>query len=589
MDSIVIGGSESGHRNIISGNLRYGVQLNRRTAIIENNWIGVNANGEALGNVGGIFLYLRSENMRLINNVISGNIQNGVYLQGLNSFVTDNLIGWDPTGELPVPNGASSVRTELNFYPSTIEGNYIYPNLAFSNTAMNIVNNTLGYTKSGKIVKLKGAAISGLGRVIKDNSIAGFEVGIAVNVENTLVEGNFICACAEAGIQVTASDATLRSNRVGISRQGDACGGSSTGILVRGDDAAVGSLDVDSGNTVAHNSIGISVEKPNVIMLANSVYANLKNYASLNGPPSSPAIMFDDVSTARISGGVRLEKAEAHVELYLYYHNRSQAAVCTDFEDASHDQVDFRRYLGRVRVATSESLPTTVPFELQGMDMADGNTVVGFVQHESSGYISRQSCMSLCIAEEEYEESPPTSSSDRLCQFPSQCSVNEFETSPPTSTSDRKCQAHTECVGIQEELVAPTATSDRVCDAKTRCSPDQYETVAPTISTDRECAQLTICPPGTYESAPPLANRDRQCEPLQCPTAVAISSDLDFDLTCPQGTNYSLLCDISCPNGMTLVYSEPFVCQHDSETDTDKWVGSLPICFGESPLHACIH
>jgi hypothetical protein len=107
--------------------------------------------------------------------------------------------------------------------------------------------------------------------------------------------------------------------------------------------------------------------------------------------------------------------------------------------------------------------------------------------------------ISVCQSEQ-YEQAPPTPTSNRVCLYFTECVPEEFELVLPTRTTDRVCATPTSCeAGVNFELIAPTTTSDRVCVAVRSCGSDQYETVPSTPTTDRVCALLSTCGPNQFQ------------------------------------------------------------------------------------------
>lgn len=117
----IIGGNTAASRNIISGNLQAGIVLNgigTRNNIIKGNYIGTNINGtDYLSNHTGIILKAQS-NYNIVGgltaaerNLISGNIEIGVYIESSDSNIfVGNYIGPDITGAGIFTNGDSVVQ-----------------------------------------------------------------------------------------------------------------------------------------------------------------------------------------------------------------------------------------------------------------------------------------------------------------------------------------------------------------------------------------------------------------------------------------------------------------------------------------------
>ncbi|MBN3032581.1 MAG: right-handed parallel beta-helix repeat-containing protein, partial [Candidatus Saganbacteria bacterium] len=112
-----IGSSESGKRNVISGNSSFGIRLGYRSEV-KGNYIGTDASGlAAIGNTqGGI--YAASSRIMIggsltgEGNVISGNGSYGIYFLGVTntgSTVEGNYIGTTATGEGALGNGGVGI------------------------------------------------------------------------------------------------------------------------------------------------------------------------------------------------------------------------------------------------------------------------------------------------------------------------------------------------------------------------------------------------------------------------------------------------------------------------------------------------
>lgn len=132
----IVGGTTAGARNVISGNLHYGVTLvNSGTSgnLVEGNYIGTNPAGTAaLGNqTGGVYLYSGSSHNTVggtsakARNVISGNGGGGVGLDNTGTtgnVIEGNFIGTNAAGTGPLGNTGNGVAIYLGALANTIGG-----------------------------------------------------------------------------------------------------------------------------------------------------------------------------------------------------------------------------------------------------------------------------------------------------------------------------------------------------------------------------------------------------------------------------------------------------------------------------------
>jgi len=229
----LIGGTEDGSGNLLSGNGIYGIRIHglSDSNTIQGNYIGVNIIGdEALGNgdhgiqiesdytlVGGT-----STNAR---NVISGNSLYGISLIGANgTFIRANYIGTDVSGTSAVANGSDGISIVSGSDGNTIGGT--------SESARNIIS---GNSEGGIYLANSGS-------------------------DNNIVQGNFI----------------------GVNSSGDPLGNGWQGILIASGAAAnlVGGSELGAGNVVAYNGsagydgIEISSSSSGNSVSGNAIYSN---------------------------------------------------------------------------------------------------------------------------------------------------------------------------------------------------------------------------------------------------------------------------------------------------------------------------
>ncbi len=111
----IIGGADPNSKNLISGNELYGVYLEgegTKKNLIIGNYIGTNASGTSALSNGNVGLYLEEgvrENIiggkeSGMQNLISGNVAEGIRIKGPRNTILGNLIGTDITGKNPIGN-----------------------------------------------------------------------------------------------------------------------------------------------------------------------------------------------------------------------------------------------------------------------------------------------------------------------------------------------------------------------------------------------------------------------------------------------------------------------------------------------------
>jgi hypothetical protein len=278
----VIGGTNSGARNIVSGNMQYGIFIsdsNVSGVTIQGNFIGTDfsgsnsvPNGNAITNsyAGvGIFFGANGNIIGGVNaaarNIISGNTNAGIYLAGpgvTNNLVEGNYIGLDVSGTIALASQQNGVLLYGQASGNTIGGavagarNVISGNQQYGiyisdpGTGNNsVLGNYIGTDSTGtKAIGNGGFGIgiwssaggnfvggpgAGAGNVISANS--GFSYGLAVGGANgNVIQGNFV------GIDFSGKNA-LANGFAGV-----AIWGGSVGNLVGG--ATAGARNVISGN-----------------------------------------------------------------------------------------------------------------------------------------------------------------------------------------------------------------------------------------------------------------------------------------------------------------------------------------------------
>jgi hypothetical protein len=243
-----IGGTVAGAGNLISGNHEYGIAVDGGITTIQGNWIGTAATGTAaVGNGVGIgFAGLNSTvggTVAGAGNVISGNRDAGIMSYG--GLVEGNRIGTDSTGTYALANGGDGIDS---FGSGTIGGNS-----------------------------------PGAGNLISGNT--GNGIGILGIFGSVLVQGNLI------GVDASGTNAL---------------GNGGHGMLVSGAGSTIGGTVAGTGNVIAFNGgDGVRVDGSNGnAVWGNAIYghtAGLGIRLVNNGNYNRPAPVLTD-ARSRVSG-----------------------------------------------------------------------------------------------------------------------------------------------------------------------------------------------------------------------------------------------------------------------------------------------
>lgn len=289
--AVVIGGTNAGDGNTISGNGRNGIFDTGAISVltVKSNLVGTDLSGIVdFGNaLSGIVI---SDNAQAVitGNVVSGNERHGIEIAAGSSgnVVQDNKIGLDASLLVAIGNGLSGIAitggSTLNTLGGTDAGNLVAGN---GEHGIHLHATSSGTTVSGNTIGLKGDGSSGAG-----NTLAGVFVDSS---SDNLIEGNTIAANFGHGIHVTgatAADNEIRGNRIGTSVDGTLGRGNfGAGILIEGvSGITIGGSSPLDANTVSANGLdGIIVAadsisgSANVVLRGNRVGTNIAGSAAL--------------------------------------------------------------------------------------------------------------------------------------------------------------------------------------------------------------------------------------------------------------------------------------------------------------------
>jgi len=282
----VVGGANANQRNIIAGVNGIVVSNDSQSSgnRIEGNWIGIAANGTALGNAnGGVQVYGPFTTVR--NNVIS-NDGVGIYASGANLVIAGNLIGTDPTGTAAMGNSSEGIR--VSYANNVVIGGSAAAdrNIISANGGAGIdLENGDHETRYvyGNYIGTDISGAAGLGNVGAGVHVSGSIFGSGNNViGGTGGQSNVISANGGSGIhldnQYDLGD-VISGNRIGTKADGvTPLGNAAHGIFIAASagNNSIGGTAAGQGNIIRSNGLDgvyVAASSGNDI-LGNSIYGN---------------------------------------------------------------------------------------------------------------------------------------------------------------------------------------------------------------------------------------------------------------------------------------------------------------------------
>src|SRR6185369_10864428 len=201
-------------RNIISGHGTTGMEIFEAFAtnnVIQGNFIGTDRNGvTAIGNTDRAVVVNMNASSNTIGgsvsgagNVISGNLNRGITLDGANNLVQGNFIGTDVTGTQPLGNARTGV--EIGGPNNKVGGT----NSGAGNViAFNGVDGGGIFTTNGVDLKAGATGSTIFGNSIFDN----LGLGIDVNADGLVTAGFPVLTSASNAISATIIRGTYTPN-----------------------------------------------------------------------------------------------------------------------------------------------------------------------------------------------------------------------------------------------------------------------------------------------------------------------------------------------------------------------------------------
>ncbi|HEV7397213.1 MAG TPA: FG-GAP-like repeat-containing protein [Pyrinomonadaceae bacterium] len=328
-----IGGTNSGERNLISGNTGTGVRISSGASgnVVQGNYIGTDVNGSTAISNGGFGVIVEDSPNNTIGgivagsgNVISGNTGipaqgsgHGVMINGgaaTGNLVQGNYIGIDATGTVALPNVRSGIMLINGASGNTIGGITAGSRNVISGNSLRASNGNLDLagvdihpgsdtnTVSGNYIGTNAAGTSAVPN--------GSGIGIAGN--NNRLDNNLISGNTTDGVDISNSSSgnLLRGNRIGTNASGSAAipnNGNGVGIFNSSNNVVGGTIAAE-GNTVAFNtSVGVRFSNgTGNAALSNAIFSNGGSGIALNsanGNATAPSLS----SASSVGGFVSIQ------------------------------------------------------------------------------------------------------------------------------------------------------------------------------------------------------------------------------------------------------------------------------------------
>jgi CSLREA domain-containing protein len=346
LQQIAIGGPEAGAGNVISGNRAEGLVMKDGAFFnsVQGNYVGTDSSGTvALPNLAGVSINQSSDNLvggtePGARNLISGNGGFGIEIFGdsaRRNAVQGNYVGTDTTGTVPVGNGTGisigdaidnliggSVPGARNVVSgnsrgigifgnggNTVKGNYvgtdasgearldnIFEGITLEHSSQNVIGGSNAADRNVVSANQWGVWIRGfsnanvvagnyIGTNASGSSAMGNRTGIIVGEfsENNTIGGagpsaGNVIAGSDTGVEIiqASNGNTLQGNFIGTDRSGAADLGNEAGISIdQADKNMIGGVAAGSGNTIAHNrGNGVHVFGAFGFAVGNSIRGN---------------------------------------------------------------------------------------------------------------------------------------------------------------------------------------------------------------------------------------------------------------------------------------------------------------------------
>ena len=285
-----VGGSAAGAGNLVSGNIRAGIVVSGGFAtgtIVQGNRVGTNANGDAALPNGTRGIEVNQAASGTViggsntgeGNLVSGNTSHGIFVfdgQTTGTVIKGNRIGTSADGTAAIPNLTGIVLNQ-NSLNTFIGGTQAGDGNQISGNRLNAIS--IGLGSHGNVVEGNriGTDPSGLTAVPNVRDAGDIRGAITVSATNNRIGGSQAGACnviagnGGTGVEIAGGQAVqVLGNRIGANAGGQPLPNGAYGMMIYGGAGPnpIGGIASGEGNEIAHNAAA------GVWVLGNTTFDN---------------------------------------------------------------------------------------------------------------------------------------------------------------------------------------------------------------------------------------------------------------------------------------------------------------------------
>jgi len=279
--SNIVGGSNAGTGNVISGNIEYGLLIsdtNTTGTLVQGNYIGVNAGGTGIvsNTWSGVAVFGGSYGDWIISNVVSGNGSYGLFIGGpgtSNIVVQGNLIGTGAAGTTALPNAYMGIGVWSNATDILIGGATAAARNVISGNGNNGIG--MGGAGGGNVIEGNYVGVTSNGLSVLPNN--GIGVYVESSTQTNTIEGNVISGNTSHGVYLyQSSNNVVEGNDIGVGGNGLAAlpNGGNGVYLYLSQSNLIGGVAAGAGNVISAN-LGDGIQLWGTGTSYNTVQGNL--------------------------------------------------------------------------------------------------------------------------------------------------------------------------------------------------------------------------------------------------------------------------------------------------------------------------